>query len=177
MENIIARFDGSFRQGEENIIGIGYTINEDCFKNKWVAADDSGSQAAELLALISLLETIVERDYTNCKIFIEGDSKSVISKIRRKSPMRNHEIQCEYIFLLVEMIREKNQVSFKWIPRENNATCNALAKNKLIFLFPYKTSNGQKRKFHSTAFFMEDALNMFYEFVNKNNLVPLEVGV
>jgi ribonuclease HI len=177
MENITARFDGSFRQGEENIIGIGYTINEDCFKDKWIAADDSGSQAAELLALISLLETIVERDYTNCRINIEGDSKSVISKIRRNSLMCNHEIQCEYIFLLLETIKEKNQIYLKWIPRENNTTCNALAKNKLTFLFPYKTSNGQKRKFHSTAFFMEDAINMFYEFVNKNNMTPLEAGV
>lgn len=175
LQKITARFDGSFQNRKDgDIIGIGYTIGDKKFKERYIAGEKLDCMFAELLALMGLMQELLQ--YKNCNIFIEGDCKDVIHFIRRKKLLKNHEIQCEYIILLLKELEQNNRVQLTWIPREKNHNCDALASHREKFIFKYKNTTDAIKKHIVYEHFADKAQEIFYKWLQLNpQFQPLKI--
>lgn len=172
---IIAKFDGSHRKhvNGEYSIGIGWLIkdkdNDERIhgNNKYILAEKLGSEFAESIALIELLEKL--HNYKNRQIKITGDCKGIIESINNGKHMKKIKIQSEYIALLIDELREHNEVELEWAPRELNKMCDKLSKEKEEFQFSDKTVYNNPINITIKAYNEEDAKNKFQKITTKIN--------
>jgi len=167
LQKVKARFDGSHQRREDgDIIGIGYMIGNKRFKERYIAGEKLDSSFAELLALMSLVQELLQ--YKNCAIYIEGDNQDVVRRISKKRLIKNHEIQSEYIILLLEELKQNNHVQLTWICREKNHDCDALASHLEKFIFKYRTITNTIRKRVIYDHFADKAQETFHQWLQSN---------
>jgi len=185
LKNVTAHFDGSYRPKEKRI-GIGYTIDEEEYKEEYEDANNLNSDFSELLALMNVLEKL--SNYHNSIIMIKGDCKNIIDSfynnwkhgMKNKTANRYH-IQFQYMYYLIEDIESNNnEVRMKWIPRENNTRCDKLSKNKIKcdklisskvkIQFHYKRYNTNQIYARLYKQSIENAKFSFNKFMSKENL-------
>jgi len=127
---IEAWFDGSFRLNDGNhIMGIGGVVKVDgvevyCFAD--TIREQGSSNTAEYLALIKVLEFLLEAKY-NGPILIRGDSKLVINQINGFWDIK----EGTYVlaaFKAAELFKELKNVKIKWTSRYNNIESDKLSK-------------------------------------------------
>lgn len=127
---IEAWFDGSFRLNDgDHIMGIGGVVKVDG-KEVYSFADtlreQGSSNTAEYLALIKILEFLIEAKYSE-PILIRGDSKLVINQINGFWDIKAG----TYVlaaFKAAELFKELKNAKIKWTSRYNNIESDKLSK-------------------------------------------------
>lgn len=118
-------FDGAAR-GNPGPAGAGALLIDDENNIIWETARSLGTKTnneAEYSALILLLKAAKERDVT--KLDVYGDSKLVVCQVSKQ-----WKINLPHLRALAEKVWEITQgmnVSYNWIPREENTLADSLS--------------------------------------------------
>lgn len=128
--SITAYFDGACFPNPGGIASAGVYITDgkDVLLEDGVVigeGEDMNSNVAEYAALIRVLEFLAE-DYADAKITVKGDSIMVIRQIQGRWKIKAGRY-VEYARQARALAKRFSDISFKWIPREHNVRCDALA--------------------------------------------------
>lgn len=124
-------FDGAAR-GNPGPAGAGALLIDDENNIIWETARSLGTKTnneAEYSALILLLKAAKERDVT--KLDVYGDSKLVVCQVSKQ-----WKINLPHLRALAEKVWEITQgmnVSYNWIPREENTLADSLSDQAIDF--------------------------------------------
>lgn len=126
-------FDGSCGpQNPGGEMGMGAVVmceGEEIFKHssKISSGKENSCNAAEYLALIKILEFLIDTDKTNEKIIIKGDSMLVVQQMNgvwriKEGIYRTHALKAK------ELLKKFSDLKISWVPREENTICDKLSK-------------------------------------------------
>jgi len=125
-------FDGSCDKNPHGRMGYGFHINLhgteiDCGYSGCAAKHGNTNNIAEYRALMMALELF--KDTKGKTIHVRGDSDLVIKQMNgeyriKKGAYKEDALKCRE---LVSKLRQSNQVSFKWIPRDQNERADELS--------------------------------------------------
>jgi len=133
-------FDGLSNPANPGIGTYGFIIYIDSKKVKegyGALGVDVTNNQAEYTALIKALEWLVKKGLTHEKVVVKGDSQLVIRQLNGQ-----YAVKAPRILLLFEkamkLIQKFSDISFLWIPREENEEADSLSRKAYI---EYVTGN------------------------------------
>lgn len=131
----ICYFDGAIKKNPFGKMGIGalvYQVSDGSsilrLSKEFPESVNNSNNVAEYLALIAVLEFIVERNLTG-KIIIMGDSQMAIYQMNGDMSIGKGGIYREAA-LKAKELGEKIEAEYRWIPRKQNQDADALSKGK-----------------------------------------------
>ena len=89
--------------------------------------EDMSSNVAEYHGLIRALQFLKQKRFTDKKIIVYGDSKLVIMQMIGKWKIKEG-LYVEVAIKARRLVEEFSDLSFEWIPREENELCDCLSK-------------------------------------------------
>lgn len=92
--------------------------------------DDLSSNVAEYHGLIYALEFLKRGGYTGREIIVRGDSKLVINQMSGRWRIKKG-LYIEAAAIAQKLVAEFADISFQWVPREQNELCDSLAAEAL----------------------------------------------
>ena len=129
---ITVNFDGSCKGNPSNFGWVGACINQDGKRIHAISHEIQGritSNVAEYAALGEALAYLVDNQLTEEQIIVRGDSQLVINQMLGKYKIRGG--VCKQIALETkEAVSKFRDITFEWIPREQNEIADGLANNK-----------------------------------------------
>lgn len=129
---IEVNFDGSSKGNPSNFGWVGAYINQDGRRMHTISHEIQGritSNVAEYAALEAALAYLVDNKLTQERIVVRGDSQLVINQMLGKYKIRGG--VCKQKALEVkEMVGKFKDITFEWVPREQNEIADGLANNK-----------------------------------------------
>ena len=130
---VLVHFDGSCQPpGGGGVAGWGFVIEgpgirfEDCGLATRPYAPHSTNNVAEYVGAIRALEHLRALGYTG-EVILEGDSQLVIRQMNGEYEVRAEHLKA-YHDWLAQLARGFRRVEFRWVPREENVTADALSK-------------------------------------------------
>lgn len=137
--NYLCYFDGACEpKNPGGNIGVGvHVIGSEpgnVFSTSYFIPEDpkNSNNVAEYLAFIKVLKLL--KDKRNSTIEIRGDSKMVITQMKgeRKISKGLYVEHAQEAQLLLETLKQHNNIILTWIPREENYIADELSKNHLL---------------------------------------------
>lgn len=135
----IGYFDGACETNPKGEMGCGCVlyqdgsiIDYDSFSIK--ESYKNSNNVAEYMALVSLLERIIDGCKNGSKVLICGDSKLVINQMRGSWKVKGGMYVEHYkdaLSLLKEAIANGISVTFMWVSRNENTIADELSKKPL----------------------------------------------
>lgn len=133
-------FDGLSNPVNPGIGAYGFVIHIDSEKVKEgydaLGVDVTNNQA-EYTALIKALEWLVKEGLTHKKVVVKGDSQLVIRQINGRYGVKAPRI-LPLFETVVKLIQKFSNISFLWVPREENEEADSLSRKAYI---EYVTNN------------------------------------
>jgi ribonuclease HI len=133
---ITAYFDGAcYPKNPNGNMGIGAIVYEDDKVIHTVSKEikigqqgyfQTSNNVSEYLALISILEKLIELEYTQEKIDIYGDSQLVIRQMRGDWRV-NSGIYAKQALTAIALNKKFKKIRYHWIPREQNELADSLS--------------------------------------------------
>lgn len=130
---LLVRFDGSCQPpGGQGIAGWGFVIEgpglriEECGLATRPFSPHSTNNVAEYVGAIRALEHLRSIGYSG-DVIVEGDSQLVIRQMNGDYEVRAEHLRA-YHDWLAQLARMFHAVEFRWIPREENTSADALSK-------------------------------------------------
>lgn len=138
---ITGYFDGACEPVNPNgHMGIGSLIidgdevihkHSSCIKFGESGFTATSNNVAEYLAIINILEKLIELNYNTRSIQLWGDSQLVVQQMKGNWRIKKG-AYVEYAKKAKELISKFTQISVDWIPRENNQLADDLSKGVMI---------------------------------------------
>ena len=88
------------------------------------------SNVAEYVALIEALKFLKVKGYTDEKIIVRGDSKLVIMQMSGRWKIKKG-LYKEHALFALDLKQDFSDISFEWVSRDFNTTCDELAEHAL----------------------------------------------
>lgn len=86
------------------------------------------SDVAEYLGIVTGLEWLINNDYQNEQIEWFNDSQFVIRQLQGKNKINFNKAYGEYALQAQQLKLKFKQITFNWIPREQNTVADSLSK-------------------------------------------------
>lgn len=135
----VGNFDGACEPNPKGEMGCGCVlfqegsvIDYDSFSVK--ASNKNSNNVAEYMALVSLLQKIIDGCKNGSKVLICGDSKLVIAQMNGYWKIKGGmyvEHAKEALELTKQAVKKDLSITFRWIPREHNEMADELSKKSL----------------------------------------------
>ena len=125
--DFIIRFDGSFIPDVGSGIGISLAYRDSATHIATFSVPTTTTDAQRTEALGPTLAALIVATMEGQRFWIEGDSQYVIGLLNREYMSRDLFLYtCSE--LVSDVLQKKAFFNYKWIPRERNQVCDALAK-------------------------------------------------
>jgi len=92
---------------------------------------ESSNNVAEYIALIKLLEWLLDKGYNKFSIFIKGDSQLIINQLSGKYKVKSEKLKI-YFDKTKILIKKFENLQIEWIGREKNNAADTLANKAYI---------------------------------------------
>jgi len=151
---IKAKSDASCKKyGDKSCIGIGLAIHQHNGMNfthyeKYIIDNRTNSYYAELVGIITLLKKMQKLKGEN--ILIIGDNAGLIGNINNNKILNEYQLEWDFLLFLINNIKAKNEIKFKWQTRSKNQECDELSKKIEKHEFEYQW-NGESKIFRCEA--------------------------
>ena len=151
---IKAKSDASCKKyGDKSCIGIGLAIHQHNGMNfthyeKYIIDNRTNSYYAELVGIITLLKKMQKLKGEN--ILIIGDNAGLIGNINNNKILNEYQLEWDFLLFLINNIKAKNEIKFKWQARSKNQECDELSKKIEKHEFEYQW-NGESKIFRCEA--------------------------
>jgi len=89
------------------------------------------NNVAEYFGIYRALEYLFNNQFTNESIIVKGDSKLVIQQMKGDWKIKKGQYKVIAIQTQI-LVRAFKDISFFWIPREENEECDKLTKEKVL---------------------------------------------
>ena len=133
---IIAYFDGGCwpNPGGEAAAGVFIEDGPDTLlKEGFYVGNDSAMSCnvAEYEGLIYVLQFLKDKGFTDKKILVRGDSKLVINQMAGRWKIKQG-LYFDSAIQAKALVEGFTDISFEWIPRDENTICDELAEDVLV---------------------------------------------
>ena len=151
---IKAKSDASCKKyGDKSCVGIGLAIHQHNGINfthyeKYVMDNRLDSYYAELIGIITLLKKMQKLKGEN--IVVIGDNAGLIGNINNNKVLIEYQLEWDFLLFLINNIKSKNNIKFKWQVRSKNQECDELSKKIEKHEFEYQW-NGENKIFRCEA--------------------------